>query len=134
MKNSLHQQFSDAVLYVLRWLDLTGKERSCILCPDGPQLANGEILSETREGSGIMRGRLLSGKSIELAFTQVLMVERYKVETFNGQTTRSQEVSGDQLERILDTATVKDTGEVQVRTIEEVGNSDNRVTARRAEL
>jgi|GEM_PF-3443458 len=116
---------SGLMVYVLT-LVVAGKERSVLLRPIDP--ANGVILDDVND-NGWMQGLTLAGKRIEIKFSQVLMVEQYRVSRFNGQTTRSQTVSAAELERIIEVNTDSATGEVKnIRTIEEKGNPSNRAS------
>lgn len=117
------------LVYLLEFL-LNGEKRWVLLQP--VDAANGVILDD-RDDNGIMHGLTLGGRAIEIPFTHVLKVDpQYKVTRFNGQTHRSERVSAEKLEKIIDRNTDKKTGEVTgIDSIEEVGNSDNRVTRKR---
>lgn len=122
-------QYLDALnglmVYVLT-LVIAGQERSVLLRPIDP--ANGVILDDVKN-NGWLQGLTLTGKRIEIEFSQVLMVEQYRVTRFNGQTTRSQTVSAAEVEKIIEKNTDPDTGEVKnIRSIEEKGNPGNRVS------
>lgn len=122
-------QYLDALnglmVYVLT-LVIAGQKRSVLLRPIDP--ANGVILDDVKN-NGWLQGLTLAGKRIEIEFSQVLMVEQYRVTRFNGQTTRSQTVSAAEVEKIIEKNTDPDTGEVKnIRSIEEKGNPGNRVS------
>jgi hypothetical protein len=109
-------------------LELTNQQ-TYILVAD----ADGIPMHETGEDTGIWRGQIWGGGTIEVPFSQVFHMARYKVTTFNGQTSKTEIVHGEaRMEKIIEKATNPETGEVggNIRSIEEVGKPDNRVTKR----
>lgn len=106
--------------YVLEFL--LGTEHRTVLV-QAFDAANGVILEETAEDSGIMRGRLLSGGKVEIPFPQILKIERYKVDTWNGQTHKVTEVTEAQLLSSLERAPRSPEGEVRLGNVETIQDS-----------
>lgn len=106
--------------YVLEFLLGTEHRTVLVQAFDAP---NGVVLEETADGSGIMRGRLLSGGKVEIPFPQILKIERYKVDTWNGQTHRNQEITEAQLLSDLEKAPRTEAGEVKLGTVDKIVDS-----------
>jgi hypothetical protein len=81
--------------------------------------AHGSIMEETGIGTDTMRAHLWSGGTVEIPMGSIFAVEqdRYRVSIFNGQTTRSQDVSEENIGDALSARADKNTGEVQVREV-----------------
>lgn len=119
------------LVYLLEFL-LNGEKRWVLLRPI--DAANGVILDD-RDDNGIMHGLTLGGRNVEIPFQHILKVDpQYKVSIFTGNKVRTETVDAERLEKIIDGHTNKKTGEIGVRTIEEIGNSDNKVTVYQKEL
>lgn len=72
MDHSLNQTLT----YILHFL-VGEQERTLLLQPI--DAANGVILEETSEDSGIVRGKSIYGRTFDLKFTQILRIEEYDV-------------------------------------------------------
>ena len=125
MKSSLN----DLLIYVLEFL-LEGERRSVFCRP--VDASNGVVLEETSDGSGIMCGVLLGGKTFEIPLPQILKIEQYKVTyrpgEVGGQTAKTVTVGANKVQDIIANQTDSETGEVKgIAKIQEVGNPENAV-------
>lgn len=125
---SMTNKADQVMTYLLRLIN--GQEY--ILVAASPD----EVMSMPENGDTWL-GKLFNGKEIAIPDSQFLSIEpdRYRVITFNGQTSKVHTMSESKLERTLDKATDKN-GEVQanIRAIEDTKDSGNRVSKRQHEL
>jgi len=97
---------------------------------------NGVVMAAPND-RGIMRGNLHDGGNIDVAISDIFMVEEkpYRVTTFTGQTTRSEKCSERRVEEIIERNTNKDTGEVKhISGIQDTRDEDNGVDRHRKRL
>jgi hypothetical protein len=79
-------------------------------------------LQETGEDTGVFTGQIWQGGTIELTLPQVLKIERYKIDTFNGSGHKTYTYTETQMADILERAPRTAEGEVKP-AVEKISDS-----------